>query len=101
MCVNIVGQWHCSAVVQFWYGRDLDASAPPSNVGFEWFYDAGRWGPMHSYQPAEGETVGIFVAAGDLRNNHYSLATCPRVCEISDVVLLPFTNGYLAYSNRK
>jgi len=101
MCVNIVGQWHCSAVVQFWYGRDLDASAPPSNVGFEWFYDAGRWGPMHSYQPAEGETVGIFVAAGDLRNNHYSAATCPRVCEISDVVLLPFTNGYRAYSNRK
>jgi hypothetical protein len=101
MCVNIAGQWHCSAVVQFWYGRDLDASAPPSAVGREWFYDAGRWGPMLGYQPSEGETVGIFVAAGDLRNNHYSLATCPRVCEISDVVLVPFTNGYSLYANRK
>jgi hypothetical protein len=98
MCVNLAGQWHCSAVVQFWYGRDLDASAPPSHVGFEWFYDPGRWGPMVGYQPSEGETVGIFVAAGDLRNNHYSLATCPRVCEVSNVVLLPFTNGYAAYS---
>jgi hypothetical protein len=98
MCLNIVGQWHCSAVVQFWYGRDLDASAPPANVGFEWFYDPGRWGAMFRYQPAEGETVGLFVAAGDLRNNHYSLATCPRVCEVSNVVLLPFTTGYAAYS---
>jgi hypothetical protein len=53
---------------------------------------------MVGYQPSEGETVGIFVAAGDLRNNHYSLATCPRVCEVSNVVLLPFTNGYAAYS---
>jgi hypothetical protein len=101
MCVNIVGQWHCSAVVQFWYGRDLDASAPPSHVGFEWFYDPGRWGPMYGYQPSEGETVGLFVAAGDLRNNHYSQATCPRICEISNVVLLPWTNGYAAYNFRR
>jgi hypothetical protein len=98
MCVNIAGQWHCSAVVQFWYGRDIDSSAPPANFGFEWFYDPGRWGPMFGYQPAEGETVGIFVAAGDLRNNHYSLASCPRVCEVSNVALVPFTTGYAAYS---
>jgi hypothetical protein len=98
MCFNIVGQWHCSAVVQFWYGRDLDASAPPSDIPFEWFYDPARWGPMFNYHPADGETVGIFVGAGDLRNNRYSRATCPRVCEVSNVVLLPFTRGYAAYT---
>jgi hypothetical protein len=56
---------------------------------------------MYGYQPSEGETVGLFVAAGDLRNNHYSQATCPRLCEISNLVLVPFTNGYAAYSYRR
>lgn len=84
LCVNNNGQWFCSAVVQFWYGRDLGASAPPSDIGLEWFYD-GRWGPILGYQPRHGETVGVFVGSGNLRDASYTQASCPRICERSNV----------------
>ena len=29
MCLNLGGHWDCAADVQFWYGRDLDASGQP------------------------------------------------------------------------
>jgi hypothetical protein len=67
MCLNVNGSWACSAVVEFWYGRELTASAPPSQIAVAWFYD-GRWGPLAGRQPADGEQVGIFVCAGDCRN---------------------------------
>lgn len=85
LCGNIRGQWYCSAVVQFWYGRELEASGPSYGISYEWFYDPVRWGPMAGYQPDDGETVGVFVAAGNLRDGSYNLATCPRVCERSNV----------------
>ena len=67
MCVNPNGnQWYCSAVVQFWFGRELTASTPPSYVGRNWFYD-GRWAPIVGYQPQNGETVGLFVGAQPAR----------------------------------
>lgn len=97
MCRNIGGQWHCSAVVQFWYGRSLDETAPASRFWREWWYDGGRWGPLASNPPQEGETVGIFVAAGDLRQRGFTRDTCPRVCEVSNVVLVPFTSAYANY----
>lgn len=98
MCLNLNGTWHCSAVVQFWYGRDLSSSGAPSDVSFEWFYDPGRWGALQGRQPAEGETVAMFVVAGDARNNSFTMATCPRVCERSDFVLVPFTRyGGVSY----
>ena len=97
MCRNIEGQWHCSAVVQFWEGRSLDDTDPPSNFWRNWWYDSARWGPLASVRPVEGETVGIFVASGDLRLRHYTRASCPNFCEISDVVLVPFTSGYAKY----
>jgi hypothetical protein len=87
LCVNNGGTWYCSAVVQFWYGRDLEASAPAGDIGREWFYD-GRWGPILGYQPAIGETVGVFAAAGNLRDASYSLASCPRVCERTNVAFV-------------
>ena len=66
MCRNIGGQWHCSAVVQFWEGRSLDDTSAPSRFWREWWYEGGRWGPLADLVgPAEGETVGIFVASGD------------------------------------
>ena len=68
MCLSSNGHWDCSAVVQFWFGRDLGASAAPSEIATAWFYD-GRWGPLTGRQPADGETVGIFVCAGNCRNN--------------------------------
>jgi hypothetical protein len=95
MCVNIRSQWHCSAVVQFWYGRELTASAPPSLIGREWFYDPARWGPMAGYQPSEGETVGVFVCQGDCRNNTEGSVSPLR--ERSNVAMVPFTTGFSSY----
>ena len=94
MCLNINGQWHCSNVVQFWYGRDLAAGGAPGDVAREWFYDT-RWGTLMGHQPAVGETVGIYVGAGNLRGRtEPSTVICPRVCERSDVVMMPFGGQY-------
>jgi hypothetical protein len=95
MCVNPSGsQWYCSGVVQFWYGRTLGDSGSPSRVGIEWFYDPGRWGPVLFYQPRDGELVGIFVGAGNLRDGgNITRASCPRVCERSNVALIPWSTG--------
>ena len=97
MCRNIASQWHCSAVVHFWYGRSLDDTAPPSQFWREWWYDSARWGPLANNPPQEGELVGVFVAAGDVRRRFFTRETCPRVCEISNVALVPFTSGYARY----
>jgi hypothetical protein len=97
LCRNIQGDWHCSAVVQFWHGRSIDDTAPPSRFWREWWYDSARWGPLASVRPEEGETVGVFVAAGDLRQRSFTRQSCPRVCEVSNVVLVPFTSGYAKY----
>ena len=90
MCLNINGQWDCSAVVQFWYGRDLHASAPPSQIASAWFYDS-RWGPLTGRQPADGETVGIFVCAGDCRNKLVGDGSI--VHERSNVQFVTWSNG--------
>lgn len=92
MCVNPnLNQWYCSAVVQFWYGRDLAASTPPSYVGRNWFYD-GRWAPIVGYQPSNGETVGLFVGAGNLRDQTYGAEACPTICERSNVAMVQWHN---------
>jgi len=88
MCVRIDDHWYCSATIQFWYGRDLDASGLPSNIGIDWWYD-GRWGRLLRYQPAAGETVGIYVGAGNLRDSGNVI-----VKERSNVVLMPFGGSY-------
>ena len=90
MCINKNGQWYCSAVVQFWHERELSASAPPRHVAAEWFYDS-RWGPMMGYQPQDGETVGLFVCAGNCRDD--LAGTDPRVKERSNVAFVEWTNG--------
>ena len=67
MEMNINGQLYASAPVEYWYG--LEASGgPPSQYAMNWFYDPGRWAPMTYHQPAVGETIGLFVCAGDCRN---------------------------------
>jgi hypothetical protein len=96
MCFDVGGNnnWVCSAVVQFWEGRELSASGQPSEIGRNWFYD-GRWGPLHGYQPRYGELVGFFVGAGNLRDRRDpGYVKCPRVCERSNVVLLNFGDSY-------
>jgi hypothetical protein len=91
MCVNISGQWYCSAVVQFWYTRDLAASGIPGNVSFEWFYDPARWGPMAGYQPQEGEIVGLFACAGNCRNN--DAGDRSYIKERTNVAFVPWSNS--------
>jgi hypothetical protein len=90
MCLNINGQWYCSAAIQFWEGRELEASGVPSEIGINWYYDR-RWGPMKGHQPSLGEMVGIFVAQGNLRDFGKS-----SVKERSNVVLMPFGGSYRA-----
>ncbi len=97
ICLNFGGAWHCSAVVQFWFGRNLGDSAPPTDIALEWFYDA-RWGALNGHQPVPGEIVGIFVAAGNLRDASYIQATCPRICERSNVALVPWSFGGVTYT---
>jgi hypothetical protein len=97
MCRNLEGGWHCSAIVQFWYGRSLDDTAEPSRFWREWWYDGARWGPLATNRPQEGETVGIFVGSGDLRGRGWTRETCPQICERSNVAFVPFTSGYAYY----
>jgi hypothetical protein len=90
MCFNLGGQWNCSAPIQFWQDRELEAAAAPSSIPQTWYYD-GRWGPMAGYLPAQGEMVGIFVALGNVRSIHDSSLFLAR--ERSNVALVPFDRG--------
>jgi hypothetical protein len=97
MCRFVQNDWHCSAVVEFWYGRSLDDTAPPSRFWREWWYDGARWGPLATNPPQEGDLVGVYVGAGDLRGRSWTRATCPGICERSNIVFVPFTTGYAYY----
>jgi len=88
LCVNIHGEWNCSATVQFWHGRELTASGRPDEIGINWWYDA-RWGALLGYQPACGELVGVYVGAGNLRDSGNVIAK-----ERSDIVMMPFCGSY-------
>lgn len=87
LCENLYGQgqWYCSAAIQYWFGRDNGAS---TNVGGDWYYDPARWGPLAGYQPQNGEIVGIFVGAGNLRD--VTDGSGSYVLERSNVLLMPF-----------
>ena len=90
MCVNpnAAGSWYCSAVVLFWFGRDLDASTPPNDVGQNWFFDQ-RWAPIVGYQPQPGETVGLYVVHGAQRDG-----SDPTPLERSNVAFTPWLSDY-------
>jgi hypothetical protein len=85
MCLNLGGQWYCSAVIEFWNGLDKNGG-PPDQYALNWFYDPGRWAPMTGHQPAVGETIGFFVCEGDCRNQTGGLSSPLR--ERSNVVLV-------------
>jgi len=89
MCLNLDNHWNCSAVVEFWTGRDLEASGIPSEVGDTWFYN-GRWGAMQGHQPQPGEMVGLFVTQGDNRGN----CGCSSLKERSNVLMIPWGSSY-------
>jgi hypothetical protein len=91
MCLNINDHWFCSAPIQFWYGRELEAGGRANEVGINWFYPPA-WGPMSGHQPADGEIVGIFVAEGSTR--HDTDGSESVVHERSNVLLIPFGTNY-------
>jgi hypothetical protein len=95
LCLNLFGQgqWYCSAAIQYWFGRDNGAS---DNIGGDWYYDPARWGPMAGYQPQNGEVVGIFVAAGNLRD--VTDGSQSYVLERSNVLLMPFGGQFSSTS---
>ncbi len=100
LCGNLNGHWYCSAVVQFWFERELSASGIPGNVSFEWFYDPARWGPMAGWQPQDGEIVGIFACAGNCRNN--DAGDRSYIKERTNVAFVPWSNrgeGGYTFSN--
>jgi hypothetical protein len=90
MCLNINNHWNCSAAIQFWEGRELEASGHPAHIADDWYYD-NRWGIMKGYQPSDGELIGIFVAQGNLRDSGQV-----SVKERSNVVIMPFGGTYKA-----
>ncbi len=90
MCLNIGGQWHCSATIEYWHGLAY-GGGPPGEFAKNWFYDPIRWGPMSGHQPAVGETIGFFVCAGDCRNNLRGDLSPAR--ERSNVVLVRMPDG--------
>jgi hypothetical protein len=89
-CID--GHWYGSAVLEYWYGLDAMGGnvAMSSQVATNWYYDAARWGMLAGRQPVVGETIGIFVAAGNLRNITTDDPAQSPVMERSDVVLMPF-----------
>jgi hypothetical protein len=55
-----------------------------------WYYSSIPVGPLQGRQPATGEIVGVFVAAGNLRGVTTDDPTQSPVMERSDIVLVPF-----------
>jgi hypothetical protein len=98
LCLNLYGQgqWYCSAAIQYWFGRDNGAS---ENIGGDWYYDPARWGPLAGYQPGNGEIVGIFVGAGNLRDVVDGSGS--YVLERSNVLLMPFGGQFSLTSGLK
>ena len=90
MCLNIGGRWYCSAAIQYWHGRDLQAT---DTIGSNWFYPPA-WGPMNGYNPSSGELVGFFVAAGSVRHDVTPGGTSSVVRERSNVALTPWGQDY-------
>jgi len=89
LCFNL-GGWYCSAAIQFWQDRELEAGAAPSSIPQTWYYDA-RWAPMNGYLPATGEQVGVFVVAGNVRGVRSSGLLSTR--ERSNIAVVPFDRG--------
>jgi hypothetical protein len=88
MCFDLSGQWYCSAPIQFWAGREMEASGPADSIGSNWYYDPARWGPMAGHQPQDGERVAVWVGQGNLRSSGNTYR------ERSNFVIISFGTNY-------
>ncbi|MFO0709729.1 MAG: NBR1-Ig-like domain-containing protein [Sandaracinus sp.] len=88
MVLRIGGAWHMAGAQQYWHEADLRMCGIPSGWTTNLFYDAGRWGEMSGFPLAEGDLMGIFVAAGDHRSRTDTDGS--SILERSAVVLIPF-----------
>lgn len=70
LVLRVNGRWYAAAPIELWH--DLQESGgpiqAPDQIRTNWFYDA-RWSPLDTHQPVAGEELGLFVCAGDARNN--------------------------------
>jgi hypothetical protein len=89
-CIN--GQWYGAAVIEYWNGLYAMGGNVGANnqIAMNWYYDQIRWGKLASRQPAQGEMVGVFVAAGNLRNITSDDPAQSPTMERSNVVYMPF-----------
>src|ERR1700674_3761972 len=80
LVLKVNGQWVGSAPIENWYGRmngtgplqDQTVSCPTGTgqIHCNLFYDS-RWPLLNQVTPRPGDTIGVFVVAGDARNNFF------------------------------
>lgn len=85
------GQLYGSAPIELWYGlpgsggqiqkQNVDGSGL-NQIRKNWFYDS-RWDPLHLLNPIPGTTIGLFVCAGDARNNFCPLEERSNIVSFS------------------
>ena len=71
--------------MQFWYGRDLAASGRPDEIADQLVVRLSAGGICSAISRTCGETVGIYAAAGNLRDSGNVIAK-----ERTNIVLMPF-----------
>lgn len=88
---QVAGHWYAAAPIQAWetlhhtggYLAEVDVDGSGlGQIAKNWFED-GRWKQLRGTQPATGELVGFFVAAGDIRGGNLT------VHERSNIVTFP------------
>jgi hypothetical protein len=86
LALNVNGVWHTAGIIEYWYGLSRNGGDVTSNnqIPVNWTY----YIPAMRYQPAPGEQVGFFVAAGDQR-----MKDVYAVKERSNVVVIPFPSS--------
>jgi hypothetical protein len=106
MVLKVNDHWHASAPIETWFGKNViggpiqsqDIGDGRGQVGANWFYDS-RWSPLHTHQPQPGESIGLFVVAGDARNSFNPLK------ERSNIVLItlpqPNTTGVFTFTEEQ
>ena len=107
-CVRI-GEIHCGGFVQHWRGA-RGTGAPwlkpadgdilsRNNYGSNWAYDAGRWGDMVNYKARAGDTVWLFLVAGNARAGQDYEHSVQARTNVVAIVYPDGDNGDFEFSN--